>query len=149
MTASRRDFLKLAGLVAGSAALSSCAPAYAYLARLGKPDPFSAASGALSQKEWLLLGRLSFGPAPAEGLRVAEIGLSAWIEEQLTPDTIDDFACDLRLREFRTLDLSAQDLFDLSDKRLLTVVLASRELVVAKRNIGTNEHVIRDSQTVP
>ncbi len=116
MTVSRRDFLKLASLVAGSTALSSCTPAYAYLARLGQPDLYPTASGALSQEEWLLLGRLSFGPAPAERLRVAEIGLSAWIEEQLAPDTIDDSTCELRLREFRTLGLSAQDLFDLSDK---------------------------------
>lgn len=116
MAVSRRDFLKLAGLVAGSAALSSCAPVYGHLSRVGVPDPFAGEPAALSPQDLRLLGRLTFGPTLPERRRAAEIGLPAWIEEQLSPDAIDDFACDLRLRGFDTLDRPAQDLYDLSDR---------------------------------
>jgi hypothetical protein len=116
MTFSRRDFLKLASLIAGSACLSSCGPAYASLARLGEGEIFSGHFPTLGHQEALLLGRISFGSPVSERRRVAAIGLQAWIEEQLAPDSIDDLACALRLRAFLTLRLSAQDLFDLSDR---------------------------------
>jgi len=32
-----------------------------------------------------------------------QIGLQGWVEEQLAYETIDDFACDLRLKSFDTL----------------------------------------------
>lgn len=122
MTLSRRDFMRLAGLVAGSAALSGCeslvnaAPAYEYAARLGDPNlPFTSAA-VLSSRDFQLLNRLTFGVTLAERARVAEIGLASWIEEQLAYDSLDDLACDVRLSRFDTLNMSAQDLFDLSDK---------------------------------
>jgi hypothetical protein len=112
---SRRDFLKLTGLVAGSAVLSSCAPLYDSLARAASPaDPRPA--GRLNSEDFALLNRLTFGPRLDELAKVAEIGIQAWIEEQLAFESVDDLACDLRLRQFKTLGLSAQDLYDLSDK---------------------------------
>ena len=38
------------------------------------------------------LNRLTFGPRPGDVERVQKMGLSAWIEEQLTPSRIDDSA---------------------------------------------------------
>ena len=122
MTLSRRDFLKLAGIVAGSAALSACegivngAPAYESLARSMDPNLLSGGGLAVGSKDFTLLNRLTFGPTLEERARVAAIGIQAWIEEQLAYDSIDDFACSLRLSRFDTLKMSAQDLFDLSDK---------------------------------
>ena len=43
------------------------------------------------------LSRLAYGPRPGEVDRVRHIGLSAWIEQQLHPDRIDDSALTPRL----------------------------------------------------
>jgi hypothetical protein len=112
-TLSRRDFLKLAGIVAGSAALSSCAPAYENLARLGDDSPLPQGG---DPQTFALVNRLSFGAGVADLKRVADVGIHAWVREQIEYTSVPDEACNLRLRQFKTLDLSANDLFDLSDK---------------------------------
>ena len=115
MTLSRRDILKLSALVAASTVLASCD-------RLTRPitrtlAPLKAASWPqLDPADYLALNRLTFGPRPEERQRVAEIGLAAWIEEQLAPDSIPDNACNFRLRNLSTLNMSASDLFDISDQ---------------------------------
>src|ERR1043165_8468115 len=38
------------------------------------------------------LNRLAYGPRPGDVERVKQIGLSAWIDQQLNPDAIDDSA---------------------------------------------------------
>ena len=43
------------------------------------------------------LNRLAYGPRPGEVERVRQIGLSAWIDQQLHPDRIDDSALKPRL----------------------------------------------------
>ncbi|MBK8794076.1 MAG: hypothetical protein IPN59_13345 [Holophaga sp.] len=40
--------------------------------------------------------------------RAAEAGLAGWVEEQLAPDALDDFACHLRLRNLETPGMTAQ-----------------------------------------
>jgi hypothetical protein len=111
MNLSRRDFLKLTGLIASSAALASCAPVNRLLAPLA-----NVAWPSLAAADFLALNRLSFGPNAEERVRFVEIGLANWIEEQLAPDDIDDFGCELRLRNLGTLRMSASDLFDISDQ---------------------------------
>jgi len=111
MTLSRRDFLKLASLVAASAALSSCAPLSRQL--LGEPVQ---ALPPLDLEDFLALNRLTFGARPVDRARVADVGLHAWIEEQLAPDSIDDLACHVRLRNLDSLNMSAQQLADMSNK---------------------------------
>ncbi len=118
MNLSRRDFLKLAGIVAGSAALSSCAPIYENLARLDSDHPQGEGLGMMivSLQEFALVNRLTFGARHEDLARVAEVGIHAWVEEQVEYTSVPDDACNLRLRQFSTLNLSANDLFDLSDK---------------------------------
>ncbi|MCC7361649.1 MAG: DUF1800 domain-containing protein [Anaerolineales bacterium] len=115
---SRRDFLRLAGLVSASAAVSTaaaCAPVYA---RIGGPAEPEAAGPALdlAPADERALNRLTFGPRQAERARVAEIGAVAWVEEQLAPAALDDGPADWRLRRFETLGMKAQDLADLGDQ---------------------------------
>ncbi len=111
MPISRRDFLKLTGLVAASSTLGSCRPIYNLVG-----DPPITGWPPSSASDFLALNRLTFGPRPSERVHMAEIGLKAWVEEQLAPDSIDDFACNLRLRNLDTLDMNGQQLFDLSNK---------------------------------
>ncbi len=112
---SRRDFLRLAGLVSASAVVTACAPVYS---RLGGPAEPAAADPwpALDAGTYQALSRLTFGPRIAERWRVAEIGLAGWIEEQLAPETLDDGPTDWRLRRFETLGMSSDDLATLSNR---------------------------------
>jgi uncharacterized protein (DUF1800 family) len=112
MTLSRRDFLKLASLVAASAALSSCAPVYRRLAGDLPAVPWTA----LPASDFLALNRITFGAKVEERARFAEIGLQAYIEEQLDFATINDFACDLQLSTFDTLKMEANELEGISNQ---------------------------------
>ncbi|MBT3313757.1 MAG: DUF1800 family protein [Anaerolineae bacterium] len=117
MNLSRRDFLKLASIVAGGTALSSCAPVYENLARLGNDSPLPQGEGlGMRAESFALVNRFSFGARHEDLTRVAEVGIRAWVREQIEYTSVPDDGCDLRLRQFKTLDLSANDLFDLSDK---------------------------------
>lgn len=58
------------------------------------------------------LNRLTFGPRPGEVQRVAQIGVDAWIEQQLHPEKIDDSVLDARLAPFRTLRMNTRELVD-------------------------------------
>lgn len=112
---SRRDFLRLAGLVSASTAIAACAPVYA---RLGGPaEPLGGITGPPLDLHALAgLNRLTFGPRLAERQRVAEIGLAGWIEEQLEPELLDDGPAEWRLHAFDTLHMSADDLASLSNR---------------------------------
>jgi uncharacterized protein (DUF1800 family) len=57
-----------------------------------------------------LLDRLTYGPRPGEVERVRSIGASAFVEQQLAPDTLDDQAVEATLRELRALTLSIPEL---------------------------------------
>jgi len=113
MSLNRRDFLKLTGLVASSAALASCSPSI--FQRVAGASPLSAWTP-LPGADFLALGRLTFGPRPEERAYFVQHGLQAWVEEQLAYEAIDDFFCDLRLKPFDTLRMRAHELADLSDK---------------------------------
>jgi len=109
---SRRRFLQLAGLIAAS--VTACTPVYRRLA--GEPPaPSAGAWPASGDAHFAALSRMTFGPRPEERARAAEIGLSAWIEEQLAYDAIDDSALNWRLQNFETLNMSATELLDWSE----------------------------------
>ena len=111
---SRRDFLKLGALVTASAALSSCAPAYPYRRLAG--DLPTVPWTPLSASDFLALNRLTFGPRVEERAHFTEIGLQAYIEEQLAFDSINDFDCELLLNPFKTLNMAANELEGISNQ---------------------------------
>jgi hypothetical protein len=106
MSLSRRNFLKLSAIVTASAALSSCAPVYRRITGDLPAVPWAP----LEANDFLALNRLTFGPRVEERLRFAEIGLQAYIEEQLAFDSIDDFECEILLNPFKTLRMSADEI---------------------------------------
>ena len=57
-----------------------------------------------------ILARLTFGARPADFERVHSLGVKAYIEEQLDPDSIDDSALAKRLEKLPTLALSTPTL---------------------------------------
>ncbi|MBI5945383.1 MAG: DUF1800 family protein [Chloroflexi bacterium] len=112
MTLSRRDFLKLASLITASAALSSCAPLYRKMTGDLPTVPWTA----LSASDFLALNRITFGARVEERARFAEIGLQAYIEEQLNYESINDLTCDLQLSTFKTLNMQANELEGISNQ---------------------------------
>ena len=106
MPLSRRDFLKLSALVTASAALASCAPVYRRLAGDLPAVPWTP----LDANDFQALNRLTFGPRVEERALFLEIGLQAFIEEQLAFDSINDFDCDLLLQPFKTIRMSADEI---------------------------------------
>lgn len=112
MTLSRRDFLKLGALVTASAALASCAPVYRRLAGDLPSVPWTA----LNAQDFLALNRLTFGPRVEERARFVEIGLQAYLEEQLAYESINDLDCEILLSPFKTLKMDANELEGISNQ---------------------------------
>ena len=109
----RRDFLRLSALVAGSAFLSACGPVAERISNW--PEPVGSAEP-VDPRLFAALNRLTYGPQPAELARATEIGLAGWIEEQLAPEAIDDTAVQLQLTRVSLWSLDANALRDVSDR---------------------------------
>ena len=62
------------------------------------------------QKTVHALNRLTFGPRPGDEQAVNKMGLEAWFERQLHPETIDDSAFDARLDQFPALKLTQAEM---------------------------------------
>ena len=119
MAPTRRNFLTIGGLAAASTVLSSCGPFPGTLLERGaglvdlvdgsRLPPEFAASGT---DTWRVLSRATFGPCADERARAAQLGVEAWIDEQLAPESIADARCDVRLMQLETLQLDRSALFD-------------------------------------
>lgn len=75
-----------------------------------------------------VLNRLAFGPRPGEVQQVRSMGIDAWIEQQLRPQTIDDSAMDQLLSHYPLLD---QDQAALA----MQYAQAQRERRLVKRDV--------------
>jgi uncharacterized protein (DUF1800 family) len=129
----RREFLRLSALLAGSAALSACGPAYGRLAGLGAArQPWPDADSDSFRR----LLRLTYGPLPLERQQVAEHGLAAWIETQLSPESIDDTRLAFRLRPYDALGLQANALADWEQE---TVVDQLRRATLQRRQYSARQ----------
>ena len=95
---------RVAVSLATSMLLVSCLP-WAYAQSAGKPQPLTGDARIL-----YALNRMTFGPAPGQVAAVRQIGLDAWIAQQLHPGTIDDSALDQRLLNYPALHMSVPEL---------------------------------------
>ena len=62
------------------------------------------------QKTLHALNRLTFGPRPDDEQAVNKMGLEAWFQRQLHPESIDDSAFEARLNQFPALRLSRAEM---------------------------------------
>ncbi len=109
----RRTFLRLSALAAGGAFLSACGPLAERITNVpGALDGLAPVDPTV----FAALNRLTYGPRPDELARATEIGLAAWIEEQLAPNRLDDTVADLQLTRLSLWPLDANALRDLSDR---------------------------------
>ncbi len=70
-------------------------------------EPLSA-----DQRVWQLLNRTTFGARPGDFERVKQMGLEAFLDEQLHPDKIDDSAVEARLAKLQTLNMTSAELVE-------------------------------------
>jgi uncharacterized protein (DUF1800 family) len=83
-----------------------------------------------------VLNRLGFGPTPAAVDRVRQIGLPAYLDEQLHPERIADTAMAARLAGFTTLTRSSADL---AAEYFLPAMQQRRDQQRRAAQTGTNE----------
>src|ERR1700674_5874307 len=86
-------------VLAAAAALALCA------ATAARTDSLTPREQALH-----VLNRLAFGPRPGDVDRVAQMGVSAYVREQLYPERISDSRLEARLSGFSTLSMSNAEL---------------------------------------
>jgi uncharacterized protein (DUF1800 family) len=136
MRTSRSDLAIPASIRFSARGLFSCALAFSLLvapcldAAVAYSAPPAANSGAkdkkikqdpelkglpiteLSVDEAILhaLNRLAYGPRPGDVERIKQMGLAKWIDQQLSPNSIDDKALDARLANLPTLRMSSATL---------------------------------------
>ena len=134
MTLERREFLRLAGLVAGGAALSACSPLYRELS--GLPRAVSSWEP-ISLFDYRVLSRTTYGPTVEDRDQIASMGWRGWIEDQLAPNAIADEGTQWRLRPYDSLTLDADALalwdqeevaLDLQRGALLRRIYSRRQL---------------------
>jgi uncharacterized protein (DUF1800 family) len=104
MQTSRRNFLKLSGGVLAGAAVAAGAVSQvrAHAPRFAVPQQIPASSDPVLH----MLNRVTYGPRPEEVEYVRQIGIEAYLEEQLNPEAIDDSAMDALLTRIPILAMS-------------------------------------------
>jgi len=141
MSLSRRDFLKLGGLAAATATASACGVIGRQVAQdelpevLRVPTPVPTDAPLTTPAAELptapvnpilrLLNRAGYGPRPGDLERVSEMGMEAYLDEQLNPEEIEDTAADLMIRNLTLYHMDVSQLVDQEPKD------AVRELIGA------------------
>jgi len=136
----RREFVRLVGLggVAGAGLLAGCEQAFDDLAlRLEEEKTFQPPSGDAIDDIAHAVNRLTFGPRPGDYARVRELGVEAFIDEQLDPGSIPDRRCEWRIRPIESIHLPRGELFNVHPKRLLFDLTRAKLLraVYSKRQL--------------
>lgn len=136
MSISRRSLLSMMAL--GSLSLSGCESLISrYDEMTAARGPIDVPGGETIDPAFHLLSRAAYGPAPGQVEQVKKMGPAAWIEEQLSPETIDDHRADLRARRFESLLLDPASCYDfkkevlrhdLTHHTLLRAVYSKRQL---------------------
>ncbi len=128
MKLTRRDFLRLGGLTAVAAGTAGCSVIGQKLDQNELPEtltvptavpgtaPFTQSGPDLPSQVMnpvrRLLNRAGYGPAPGEVERVTQLGLAAYLEEQLNPEAIEDTASDLIARNQTLYQMDASQLLE-------------------------------------
>lgn len=124
MTISRRDFIKTSSMFAAFAALSACTPQPPSATKITGHSSGTGSVGVVPSViansvtaddplTVLTLSRISFGPTPDMYARASQIGLEAFIDEQLNPENINDDATDQLMTRFPTLTMTPTQRFQL------------------------------------
>jgi uncharacterized protein (DUF1800 family) len=78
-----------------------------------------------------VLNRITFGPRPGDIDAVQKMGLRAYVEQQLHPETIDDSALDRQLAGFELLQMSSRQLYQMFDDERKNNLKKQKRLALA------------------
>ncbi len=106
----RRDFLKIVGVGTGAALVGG--EIVNALAAPDLPPSLQASAAATVDPVVHVLNRITFGPRPGQVDAVKKIGVQAFLEQQLNPQTINDDAVQQRLGNYITLDMTPAELLN-------------------------------------
>ncbi len=136
MRVTRRDFLKDVAFAAALVGLPG------WVSQLDEPPPMDMMTAGSQGYPWswrapddlgtgspvvTALNRIAFGPRPGDYERVQAMGIDAFVEEQLDPDTIDDSPLEQRLADlYPTLSMTAGDLVRNYPQQKKTIVPQSK-----------------------
>jgi len=81
-----------------------------------------------------VLNRITFGPRPGDVEKVGNMGLHAYIEQQLHPETIDDSRVEQEVAGFDMLQKSSGELMALFQNERNNVLLKQKLLAAANQN---------------
>jgi uncharacterized protein (DUF1800 family) len=125
MKATRRAILRGGALGAGAAALSGCSLATRQLTQPDLPAHLAAAQSERPDLALRVLNRTAFGPRPGEVEQVRQMGVDAYLDEQLragalirvqgheVPTPLDDTpAAEWRVQLLDTVGMKTSDLYD-------------------------------------
>jgi uncharacterized protein (DUF1800 family) len=113
MRLTRAQVLKSGAAAVGACALSGCTELSRRFSVPSLPDRVGEAEATPTDPAWRVLNRLAYGPRPGDLERVREMGVHAYVDEQLAPERIrESRAAWMRLLPFETLDLDAADARD-------------------------------------
>lgn len=125
MALSRRDFLRLGGVTAVTAAATGCSVVGTELAQPDLPETLVAPPSAEIDPAWRLLNRAGFGAAPGVLARVRQMGIAAYLDEQLHPDNIDDGAADFITRGLTLYHMDPTQLVEQDKKDAMVELIGS------------------------
>lgn len=120
MPTSRRDFLKLVGGAAVAAAVAH--PALSWAA----PGTNPAANDPILH----LLNRISYSPRPEAVERARQLGIEAYLDEQLNPDLLDDSALDARLADLPILFMDRRTAHRMENREYRTYMALTEGAVI-------------------
>ena len=82
------------------------------------------------------INRMSFGIRPGQVDEVEKMGLSAYIQQQLHPEKLDDSAVEAQLKDFRILNMSQTDLHQLYEDQRKVGKMAKNQILGKKSGDG-------------
>ncbi len=120
MKISRRDFIKASSLFTAWAALAACTPIKQAGASITGTAITPLKTAGLDDGGLIFhtLSRFTFGPTPDMLEKAKQTGLMAYIEEQISPESIPDIEIDSLLGRFTTLKMTPGQRFQLDQKML-------------------------------
>lgn len=84
--------------------------AFAFVTKKDKTKTVTVGEMDQSKRAVHVLNRLAFGPRPGDVEKVQAMGVDKWIDEQLSPEKIDDSALQARLAPLKTINMSTKDM---------------------------------------
>ena len=152
MDLTRRRFLELMGTASAATCAGCTNIPFDFDLGLTVPDvpmPEQSTAPTLAIKDPVshALDRVTYGARPGDYQRVSAMGIEAFIEEQLSPEKIDDSYCKKTIRRYQTIAYPAGELFeyretllwnDLASATVLRAVYSERQLYEVMVNFWTD-----------